>query len=260
MSKRESGKVYTLQAGTAQGITVGSTFGAYASNLIPDYKHPNTQLGTLVVNRVSAFSSDMLITPGTTISFPTRSPTFYSKLIERKTEKFLIQCDDRLWIEKVFPPATRDALSIELVDDGDSAALRLSLVEGKFHLYRNDPMITPHIGAQMPHSIVQSDPESVSLMRKVVECMIHFRHHLTRAGDEFKNVWMELRKLKTEYSADFDQTLTPIEDNLIAEEPATIVVDEIARLGMSIYNQTDLPLYPYLFYFDPTDLVISGCN
>jgi hypothetical protein len=257
LSKRQSGGILTLQAGAAQGITVGSTYGVSASNLIADHKHQNVQLGTLVVESVDAFSSNLVILPGTAVSFPPRSSTFYSKLVERKSDKFPIYCDDRPWIEKAFPAVRREALSIELVDDFNAAVLRISLVKDTFHLSRNDPMITPHIGTRMPHVIERSDL-GIQRVQDVVQCMMHFRHHLTRTGDEFKHVWMELRKLKTEYSADFDQTLTPIEGNLIDQEPAKVVVDELARLGMSIYNQTDLPLYPYLFYFDPTDLVISA--
>jgi len=67
---------------------------------------------------------------------------------------------------------------------------------------------------------------------------------------------MELKVLKVDLSQDFDRVLTPIGKNLIEHEPATIVVDEFACLGMTLFNQTDLSLYPYLFYFDPTDLTI----
>ena len=68
---------------------------------------------------------------------------------------------------------------------------------------------------------------------------------------------MELNRLTEGTSPDLGLEFAPTGNNLIAEEPATIIVDEFACLGMTIFNQTQLPLYPSLFYFDPTDLTIS---
>jgi hypothetical protein len=99
----------------------------------------------------------------------------------------------------------------------------------------------------------------VDKIRGVAKATAHFYYHLTReAPDDFgKDVWMELKELKEDPSEKYLINFAPTGPNLIAEEPATIVVNENARLGMTVFNQTELKLYPFLLYFDPTDLTIS---
>ncbi|RDB28119.1 putative WD repeat-containing protein C2E1P5.05 [Hypsizygus marmoreus] len=247
----DAGSRYSIHAGAAQGITAGSIFDVHASNLISDLKQANPSLGTVVVTNVHAFTSDISFPPKST---PFAIPkSFYCKLITRGSEEFPIYSPNRQWLESVFPPQLRNTMSVQIVDTPDAARLHLSLAEQKVSFSRNDPLINPHIGSRFPHTV---DEDNIHLVQKVVRCASHFSYHLTRTGEDFKNVWMELKTLKSELSADFDQTLSPIGPNLIENEPATIVVDENARLGMTIYNQTDIPLYPYVFYFDPTDLII----
>jgi hypothetical protein len=215
-------------------------------------KHPNPSLGHLVVSKVDAFSSELSFKPDVA-SFQV-PPLFYCKLVTRGAAEFTVQCDDKAWLETVFPPDEQN-IFVKLVDDADAAALRLLVANGQVHFERNDPMINPHIGFRFPHVV---DQGKIPEIREIVRCAMHFTYHLTRPGaDDFKGVWMELRILEAVESDDFDLTLTPVGKNLIEDEPATIVVDEAARLGMTIHNRTDVPLYPYLFYFDPSDLTIS---
>ena len=248
---KETG-VYLLHAGAAQGITLGSTFGFDLSNLIPDSKHSNASLSTLVVTKVNTFTSELAPLEDPVSWIP---PQFYSRMIQRGADSFSIYSKDRLWLETAFPPEICTRLSAELTDDPQKAFLWLTRDEsGKVHFERNDPMITPFIGSRFPHVV---DEDKVELIQQVLQAYIQFNHHLTRTGDDFKNVLMELRTLSVTYSEDFDMILTPAGDDLIQNEPTTVVVDEDERLGMTISNQTDLPLYPYVFYFDPSDLMIS---
>ncbi|KAF5384355.1 hypothetical protein D9615_003158 [Tricholomella constricta] len=253
LEKNEDGSIrYVLHAGAAQGITEGTTFSVHASNLISDAKHSNPSIGTFITTDIGAFKSY--------ICFPPNAPAFsvprlfYCKLTQRGTEIIKLYCEDRQWLESVFTVEVCQVLSVLLVDTPAASSLHLTLVEGEVHFSRNDPMSTPWIGFKIPHTV---DQNNVELLREVVRRAMHFNHQLTRtAPDDFKNVWMELRELESKYSVDYDSTLTPIGPNLIENEPAGVVVDENARLGMTIHNRTDLPLYPYLFYFDPSDLLI----
>jgi hypothetical protein len=238
---------FMLYAGAAQGITMGSVYDVHASNLISDFKHPNISLGVLVVSKVDALTSELSYTSGAAV-FGIRR-LFYCRLNTRAVEKLLLYCDDRAWLETIFPSDEREWLSLELVDDANAAALRLAIIEEGIHFERNDPMINPFIGSHLPHVIHRTN---IALVREVIRCFIHFNYHLTRAGgDDFRNVYMELRRLKI---AGSDKTLIPYGENLLEKE---LVVHELSSLGMTIHNGTDLPLYPYLFYFDPSDLDIS---
>ncbi|KAF8056952.1 caspase domain-containing protein, partial [Lyophyllum atratum] len=253
LEKKEDGSTrYVLHAGAAQGVTEGSTFGIHASNLISDAKHSNPSLGMFVASEIGAFKSEIDLPP-TTAAFPVPR-LFYCKLIRRGTEGIKIFCEDKEWLETVFPAHLRDALSVVFADNPAASSLQLTLLDDKVHFTRNDPMVTPWIGSNIPHTVEKLNHDRI---REIVRRAVHFNHQLTRtAPDDFKNVWMELRVLESRYSVDHGSTLTPIGPNLIDNEPAGVVVDEDARLGMAIHNRTDLPLYPYLFYFDPSDLVI----
>jgi len=69
---------------------------------------------------------------------------------------------------------------------------------------------------------------------------------------------MELKTLERELTDDNEYFFKPVGRNLIEDDPATIVVDENASLGLTLFNNTDLPLYPYVFYFDPSELSICA--
>jgi len=243
---------FVLHAGAAQGVTKGSTYDVHCSNLISDLERPNPSRGTVVVSKVDAFSSELSHMPGASAFKVPR--LFYCRLGTPAIEKLVLHCDDRAWLDTCFPPDERERLSVDVADDANAAALCLSVREDGIHFDRNDALITPHIGSRLPHVVDLNDSR---LIREVIRRFMHFNYHLTRVGgDDFRNVYMELKRLRTEFSADFDQTLSPVGNNLIEKEPAVLVVNELARLGMTIHNRTDLPLYPYLFYFDPSDLDI----
>ena len=244
---------FVLHAGVAQGVTKGSTYDVHSSNLVSDLDRPNLSLGIVIVSTVDAFSSEVSHMPGAPAFNIPR--LFYGRLRTLATVKLAVYCNDRAWLETCLPPDERETLSVDIADDANDAALLLSVMEDGIHFDRNDTMITPHIGSRLPHVVDRTD---FPLIREVIKRFIHFNYHLTRTGgDDFRNVYMELRRLRTEFSIDFDHTLIPVGDNFLEKEPAVLVVDELARLGMTIHNRTDLPLYPYLFYFDPSDLDIS---
>ncbi|KAF8153270.1 caspase domain-containing protein [Crassisporium funariophilum] len=252
LTKREQDSPILLEAGAAQGITVGSRLSVHASNLIETDRHPNASLGELIVATVHAFASELEHPPE---ARPIRlQKLFYCRISHRASQKIALYCENRTWLETIFPPQEQERLSIELADEVTSCSLQLTNIEGRVHFDRYNDMVTPHIGSRIRHTV---GAEDIYVIRNVVQSSANFYQHLTRTGaDDFRNVWMELKALKEELSNDFDQVFNPIGANLIADEPATVVVDEFARLGMTIFNQTDLPLYAYLFYFDPTDLTI----
>ncbi|TFK31705.1 hypothetical protein BDQ12DRAFT_701476 [Crucibulum laeve] len=241
-----------MQAGAAQGITVNSRFTVHASNLIPTPNRPNPSLGSLSTSSVDACTSTLIVPMGQpAFALP---QIFYCKLFERGSEILLIYCEDGTWLESIFTPEHRTALSVALVSFKHTAELVLTIESGRVRFSRNDSLVSPHLGKNLPRTVSIHD---IGTIREVVRCYLNFNHHLTRTGSDFRNVWMELKTLRVDWNDLFHQVLTPTGPNLIEEEPATMVVDDEAKLGMTIYNQTDLPLYPYLFYLDPSDLTID---
>jgi hypothetical protein len=242
-----------MHAGAAQGVTVGSTYEIHPSNLIPSRAQPNPSAGALVVSKVDTVSSELSYTSRATVFRVPR--LFYCRLGTPAAVKLPLYCVDKAWLDTFFPLEERERFSVVLVDHANAAALCLSLVDSKVHFTRNHTLIDPYIRSRLPHAVDRND---VARIRRIIKCAIHFNYHLTRSGPgDFRNVYMELTHLRIDHSAEFGLTLIPFGKNLIEKEPASLVVDEHANLGMTIYNRTNLSLYPYLFYFDPSDLEIS---
>ena len=253
LAKRVKDGPITLHAGSAQGITVGSRFSVHATNLIDTFVRPNPGMGRLVATSVDIFSSTLDLPDG---EEPFRLPfLFYCRLVESGAYRISLFSTDMAWLESIFPSELHNKLSVKLVDNVENCDLQLTVQYGNVYFDRYTNLVTPIIGSRICHTVPVTD---VGTIQAVAKATAHFYYHLTRKSpDDFgKDVWMELKELTERYLHEA-VIFVPTGQNLIAEDPATIVVNENARLGMTIFNQTELTLYPYLLYFDPTDLTIS---
>jgi len=155
----------------------------------------------------------------------------------------------------------------------------------------NDPLINKYACKRFPYTFKRNEVDDI---RAVIIAWRHWNYHLNRPGqDDFADVRMELTYLEPIRDDELplvdpgnavgkgkevtrgvagaagDASISnyrPIGDNLIAHEPAFIGIPDIpsetlSNMGMTLYNDSDIDLYPYLFYFDPKDLTISasGC-
>ena len=254
LAKREPSRII-LEAGAAQGITIDSRMTFHAYNFLETAETPNPCLGYLTVKKADHFSSvlEVLEVPSDTERFPL-PPLFYCLIESLASEKIALYCEDRVWLESVFPPEERNQ-SITIVNDVTDCDLQLNVMDEKVHFARHHDLVTPHIGTHIIHTV---NVDNKPAIRNVVKGSFNFYYHLTRQGKRLSQVSMELTKLleKEDPSDDFGVILTPTGENLIVNDPARIAVDD-ARFGMKIINRSNRPLYPYLFYFDPTDLTIG---
>jgi len=254
LTKRVKDGPITLHAGAAQGIVLGSRFSVHKTNLIETLHIPNPILGYLVATSVDSFSSTLDLPKGRE---PFQLPFhFYCKLVESDAYRISLFSSDMPWLEGVFPPEVHNPLCVKLVDAVEKCDLQMTPQDGKVYFDRHSNLVTPIIGSRIRHTVPVNDVETI---RGVAKATAHFYYHLTRESPEDfgKDVWMELKELREDPSDRYFLNFSPTGPNLIAEEPATIVVNENARLGMTLFNQTETKLYPFLLYFDPTDLTIS---
>ncbi|KAF9525305.1 caspase domain-containing protein [Crepidotus variabilis] len=250
LTKREKEGPIVMHAGEAQGVTYGSLYSIHATNLIDNGASPNPPLGFLSVKAVEAFSSTIDF-EGAKFSVPRLC---YAKLVQAAVQKLAIHSDNKEWLNTIFPSTTLERLHVTIVDEVESCNLELTFSNGHVFFDRRDSIVAPLLGTRMRHTVQGNDTRKI---QDVVRCFRHFHYHVTRSGpNEFRNIWMELKELKQELSDDFSRIFTPFGPNLIESNPTRIVVNEEANLGMTIFNQTDVSLYPYLFYFDPSDLSI----
>lgn len=250
-NRAQDGKI-TLEAGSAQGITIGSRFAVHKMDLLDSRFLPNPRLGYLVATSVNIFSS--------TLEPPPHSPQFrppqrfYCKVVDGVPRSISTYSKEKAWLESLFLSDNQQTPLFNIVDDPAQCNLELTIENDTIYFDRHNDAVITHIGSRLRRTVCRSDPSN---LQKVMNAARHFHYHLMRtAPDSAQDVRMEVRTLQAE---DFDNyaDLRPVSENLIAEEPATIQVDDDSCFGINIFNDSDSVLYPYLFYFDPSDFTIS---
>lgn len=247
-----------MDAGIVQGITVGCTVSVHESNLLPIAQQPNPPLGTLVVSEVNNASSILQLPPGTH-SLPLRR-MFYCKVIERPSESLIISSNNLTWLESVYTQEFRTAHSITIVPDTSAADFVLTLEADTVHIDHHFPLAAKHIGTRSPFTVPSHD---IWKLHEIVRCAINFRFHLLRTNPDLDNdsskvkVKMEMKELEMSYNAEYQLVAKSVGRDIFERDPAVVVVEREKRYGVTVDNFTDLPLYPHLFYFDPSELSIS---
>jgi hypothetical protein len=244
-------KIITLDAGDAQGITVGSVLSVHTTNLTD-----SPSIGKLQVTSVNKFSSTLGSLLGEArFQIP---DLFYCKLLKTANCTINVYCKNKEWLASIFPHDFMEQSGVLLADTARKCDLELVVSNGKVSFYRHHKLVTPHLEKYICHDVSANAVDSI---QKIVCATRTFYYHLTRSTiDESIQVQITLQTLKDtslKTSPLEEPALIPFGRNLISKEPATIVVDKNAMYGMTITNQSDHCLYPFVFYFDPTELTIE---
>lgn len=250
--RNKEGRI-TVDAGTAQGITVGSQFSVHNSDTKDTTFYPNPCLGYLEVKKVANFTT--LMVPKISTFYP--PVQFYCKAVQSAPQAISIYSRDKKWLSKNFPPKKCSEISADVVGDSTDCDLELAVEESLVYLIRHNDDAIRHIGARMRQCIPKDDTEA---LYRVIKAASHYKFHLKRTSpNKSDNVRMEIHALESVSSEGFEvyHDLKPVGENLLASDPATITVQNDRNVGMTIINDTDMVLYPYLFYFDPNDFSIS---
>lgn len=257
-SKSEDGKLsVTLDAGMAQGIVLGELFSIYENNFEATTQNPNPSIGLLDARTISTASCSLGHPPGQKkFKIPRH---FYAKRIDWRNDPPKVYCADSVLLSSLFPsPENVAGRKIIAVEDPEQASLVISTQGDDVRISRTDPFITQYIPPAFPYNFHTESPWAI---HRIVGAWQHFNYHLLRRGrDEFPQVRMELHYLEpSSNSGEDDENYKVKGGNLLAAEPAEVRVPDVdveKPLGMTLYNDGDVPLYPYLFYFDPNDLTI----
>lgn len=257
---------FTLLAGLAEGIVPNEVFDLYKAVPFEGEKNASPPFGMMVATDVGTTSTVLQRLEGK--ATPLRVPkVFYAKRIAWSNAPASIYCEDKTLLQSL-SRVTKSSVSVkagkilptDLVDDAAKASLIVKVEGDDVYLERNDPLLEEHLPKRFPRPLNRNAPEQI---QGVISAWRHFNYHLKRGGrDEFPQIRMEMHYLEPE-DGDWDNEhpeYNPVGKNLLAENPAHIVVsdDHTKRpLGLTLYNDGDLNVYPYLFYFDPTELTIS---
>jgi hypothetical protein len=140
---------------------------------------------------------------------------------------------------------------ISYVDSKVEAELDIALEDGQVVFNILDPRVTNFGLTRIPFHISPKADDVYPVIRAAARYLWHLR---TNKNPAFQNkVRIEFKQLMV------TREIQPYGPDLNIDGVIDFIVDEKAMYGIRIVNDTAEPLYPYLFYFDNTDLSISEC-
>jgi hypothetical protein len=264
---------FEVDAGHLQGVVCGTEF------VVQDYNTESSSrqgLGILVADKVNADSSILVVRRGEA-KFPVPERATALVLNWNNELKVFVHADSRQQVDPYTTPLPSevDASQSRLVAPQDfvfvgsqfEADISIRLTpSAELHIERLNDLI-PRYASRMTCIALDNEFGRLPL---TLNAIAHFKHHLGRhhgadplwkvsrnAYDPLKGVTMELYRLTR--NAGF-RVPDPSFGNLLIDNKASLPQDNEAEYGIAIINRSEHSLYPYLFYFDPSDYRIEVCS
>ncbi|KAJ3524092.1 hypothetical protein NMY22_g11154 [Coprinellus aureogranulatus] len=256
-SKKDSGKkktVFALFAASPEGILPGDVFTVYFTTRFQGEDEP-LSFGEMVADSYSPDQATTILLPhggglsAGALGRLSQNRVFYAKRTGGSSYSARIYCNEPGYLLQ-----SQIAKRSDLVDDRTEASLIVTAEGGSVCFERSDAELGEYIGERFPYTVLRDRPGKV---QQVIEAWQHFHYHLNRQPseeDEFPigQIRMELHFLKGR---------KPSGDDLLAGEgihKINISKETVGReMGFTLYNDGDVDVYPYLFYFDPSGLTIT---
>jgi len=252
---------FVLDAGLVAGVSEGAQFTAhaYTDKL---FKNP---LGTLVVDILRPFSTELKLLPGTfPFTLGQSSVALQTKTGYKKDLQIYVPGNDAFAVCRlalmVLMEREHEFQSIDLVDKPEYADFSLAMENQKIVFLYWDERVIRHGHTRLYESVTPTPEELAPVLRSAV----HFYWKLNRTNNNSevnKNVQIELYQLlppKIHRVNEVGGGLVPTGPNLYQGGVMNVVADTDLNLpyGFKITNNTPYDLYPHLFYFDLSDLSI----
>jgi hypothetical protein len=256
-----------VQAGSVQGIVVGTEFAVLNLDALPASRR---HLGILVAVSVDINFSILDYCPGSDrFVLPREAKAVVSDwkndaivlkvAVELETEDELAQV---LFPERDLtkPGEVERILSARFVNVIERTKADIVV---KRHAAGDDNLVIERLDNLIPkyaNLTTEFNPgNKFDRFPFIFEAISQFNYHLGRhrGDDPFEHlVSLELFKLKRRMSIG---EFLPDEKvgNLLVNNDARLLADRSARYGLAITNHSRHDLFPYLFYFDPSDYSIS---
>jgi hypothetical protein len=250
-----------LDAGLVAGISEGAQFTIYACT-DKLFKEP---LGTLIVDSVRPFSTDLKLPPGgLQFSLGQSSIALQTKTGQRNDLQLYVPGGDDY-------SACHDALialmeehefkSIKLVNKPEEADFELAVENQKIVFLYRDERVVRHGHTRLYESVTPTPEE----LAPVLKSAAHFYWKLNQTNNNpevNRGVQIELYQLlppKVFRFNDVGGGLVPTGPNLYEGGVMNVVADTDLNLpyGFKITNNTTYDLYPHIFYLDLSDLSIG---
>ncbi|KAK0194157.1 caspase domain-containing protein [Armillaria mellea] len=265
LCRREDGKFYfTLYAGSLHGITKGSTFGIYLTDLSSD----SYSLSTAVVDEVGTFVS--CLTPSEPALFATykNRRVWYAQLIEVSEARLLIHYSPPALMTRILTEDQEPNFTVPVctTKDPDQADLCVALERKTVYFERGhrNSLYAPCVGFS-PRLSYFSSIDDVTGVRRVIDHFAHFTSHLTMTSpfpmSDLASIKMKrLVHVGSNHFPDGENLLSTVEDGKYIQlnVDTSLPPNQRPNYGFTIQNESDVNLYAYLFYFDASTLEIDA--
>ncbi|KAJ6622316.1 caspase domain-containing protein [Mycena sp. CBHHK59/15] len=241
-----------VAAGAAHGIVEGTEMLVYkeASAL--------TSLGVLVARDVHAFTAT-LGRKDPTDFFPVPDTQGRARVLRWNTGDLKIFSDPSLSLQLPMPYSEYRVCLVNVKSAGH-IALHAPDRNGIIRIERQDHLIPTYAIRN-----IMIPPDLTDCLPFILNGIAHFHYHLGRQMPSATrllqaplispHVALEMYRLDRRHR---NGATKPDKNNLFKKNIARLSIDNVSwKYGIKIVNKSDYGLYPYLFYFDPSDYCIN---
>ena len=248
-----------MDAGVVHGITEGTYFDVYQDR---ESTLNGTSLGTLVVLHTDSFTSTLDIITEASRSLPEEGYAVRARV--RLEEDLRIHVAPNVQLSLTQALAARDLqkegfLHRILLVEKEKAELEFTLEEGRVVVNLLDSVVTTLGLTRIPFFI---EP-TADVVYSFIGAVSHFYWHLRQKGDtqalhkKFQVEFTEVLQSEEEYDDDLQPILYAVGPNLNHENIVDLHIQKGKMYGMKLVNNSDVALYPFLFFFDNSDFSIG---
>ena len=240
-----------MEAGAAHGITEGAQFAVYK-----DRESKVTQLGIIVVRQTDSFTTTLDIISDASRLLPEEGYALQTRVGIEEGSRLHVYTNA---IPSLVETLQRTALQGFLLVEKEKAELSFTLEQEGVVINILDPFVAALGLTCMPFHI-EPNADAIS---NVIHAAAHFYFYLHRKSKiqalhgKVDVIFTEVVQSKEEYDDYLQPVIQPIGSNLNRENIVDLQVQKNKMYGMKITNNSDMALYPSLFFFDHSDLSIS---
>ena len=240
-----------MEAGAAHGITNGAQFCVYK-----DRELKGTQLGIIIARQTDPFTTTLDIILDASRLLPEEGYALQTRVgIEEGLRLHVYTNVPPSLIETLQRTASQEFLLVEK----EKAELCFTLEQEGVAVNILDSFVAA-LGITRIPFYIEPNADAIS---NVIHAAAHFYFYLRRKSKmqslhgKIDVVFTEVVQSKEEYDDFLQPVIKPIGPNLNRENVIDFQVQNDKMYGMKIINNSDMALYPSLFFFDNSDLSIS---
>ena len=244
-------QIIIMEGGAAHGVTGGEE-----EFLVSD----GHSTFSLTIEKVYSFYSEMKSSIGIPWPFEDRIVTAFQKVSGEKARLRLYIFPDANGRDVILSKLSEIQHLFSCMNTEEEASLVLQLnAQGRVYFTVTDPRVTRHGLFKLDQDIPLDNLESV------IRAAQHYHWHLLRENPDFS--FSNNTRLDSKVTLDFyklrqtgifvESIGCPIKKAIVGQDVIVkVVADNTTWYGIELKNKTNKPFYPYLFFFDNSDLSI----